>query len=177
MAKKEEKEVVEIVVEGLEEYFLMYGPGEDGDRAHIYSRYAMGDSLEQIAHDCDMSVGEILAIMRKRPAEYKETREKREMFERLRVHRSLSLIDGINLATLEGIREGTVSLDKDMMLHLSKAVKELANRHALNEGKLTANVGITEQITEVEMRRRMAAQDAAGHGLAVDDIGEVEREE
>lgn len=159
----------------LPEFFLVYGSSEDDSRAHIYSRYAMGDSLKQIAHDCGKEASEVQAIMRERPAEYKETREKREIFERLRVQRSLNLGDAINLSLLEYVHEHkSLMFDKDFMSHLGKVVKDLANRHALNEGKATVNIGITEIITDDEIRRRIAAQDEAGHGLAMDDIGEIE---
>lgn len=157
------------------EYFLVYGDPLDNSRQHIYSRYAMGDSLKQIAIDCSMEVAEVMAVMRQRPAEYKETREKREIFERLRVQRSLNLCDAINLGLLEWAHEHkSVTLDKDFMSHLSKIVKDLANRHALNEGKATVNIGITEILTDEVMRERLKAQDEAGHGLAVDDIGGAE---
>lgn len=182
MAKKKSKEAFTppaVIDDGSvstpPEYFLVYGSPGDSSRAHIYSRYAMGDSLKDIAHDCGMTKEAVQAVMRERPVEYKETKEKREIFEQLRVQRSLNLADSINLSLLEWIHAHPLTMfDKDFMSHLSKTVKDLANRHALNEGKATVNIGVTEILTDEVMRARLKAQDEAGHGLAMDDIGSVE---
>ena len=154
-----------------EEYALMFGPGPNNDRAYAYSRYAVGDPLSEIAKDSGLSIQDVLALMRQRPSEFAETKQMREDFERLRVQRSLSIIDDHNLGVLEGIQAGTVVVDKDLRKELTKMAKDLAHRHALNEGKATAHMKITDELlTDEEVRDRLKAQDEAGHGLAVDDI-------
>lgn len=155
------------------------GSGEKSSPVHIYTRYAMGDMLKQISSDHGMDEVEVLDIIRaNRPKEYPETKGSREDFEHLRVQRQLNLCDALNLAVLEMAgREPALMRDTDFAAHIARLTKVLANRHALNEGKVTEIVGITEMLTDEEMRRRMQDQDEAGDGLAVDDIGEIGSEE
>lgn len=154
-----------------------YGSADDSSPAHIYSRYAMGDMLEQICSDYRIEPVDIEAIIREQPKAYAKTKKSRQAFHDLRVQRQLSLADALNLCLLEmASREPTLMLGKDFASDITKLTKVLAHRHALNEGKVTEIIGIDEMLTDKEMRRRIQAQDEAGDGLAMDDIGETNHE-
>lgn len=149
--------------------FLVYGSSEDNSDLHIYCRYAMGDDVTAIARDYGRSVPEVMKILKSRPIDYLNTKKSREAFEKLRIHRSLSVGDKVTLEKLERM-SGQQYLDKDDLSYLAKTVKELAHRHALNEGNATHKVDIEVRSTRDEVMQRMLDEEAAGDGV---DLGET----
>lgn len=151
-----------------------YGSAEDSSPSHIYSRYAMGDMLKQIASDHNLEAGDVHAIIRDQPKDYPDTQESRKAFHHLRVQRQLSLADALNLHVLEmAAQKPEMMLNIDFASHVAKLTQVLANRHALNEGTVTSIVGLTPIMSDEDIRQQIKAQDDAGHGLAIDDIGEL----
>jgi len=156
---------------------LMFGESKDhGKAVWIYARYACGDSINVIAHDAELSVHQVYEIMKSCPAEYEETKKRREQFTGLRLVRSLSLIDAWNLKKLEELDNEVMT--PDTIKELSKLCKDLAHRVNLYEGKATEIIKSqrSDTITLEEAEARIAEAKAAGTGIDTKSLGGEDEE-
>lgn len=152
---------------------LVYGPGTEGAaRAVVYTRYAMGDRVVDIAKDSGLPVTQVYNLLRSRPTDYAKAKEEREAFSNLRTKRTVHGIDNVILRFVERLNESPeVMPSLDTIKVLGKINVDLARRDMLNDGKATDRTQVDVITSDDAIRERLRAQDEAGHGLAVDDIG------
>jgi hypothetical protein len=145
---------------------LIFGDAKQNTLAEIYSRYAMGDPVSVIAADLGCPEVTVRRMMRTRPDDYEETKKLRECFLHIRLRRSLSIIDAINLRNLEALLEGRSKLSADAIKELCKLSKDIFNRLQLQEGKATEIVSVEDKrMTIPEMEAKIKKIKAAGDGI------------
>ena len=149
-------------------YILLYGGGKDGKAEEIYARYAMGDPISKIAEDAGVSISSLYTIMQRKPDAYESSKQAREDYLRLRVRRSLCLLDAYNLRLLEDLTEGKLDPDANTMKHLATLVKDLAHRDQLYQGKATEIIRDDRVLSIEELEERIQAVKNAGDGLAIE---------
>jgi len=149
--------------------YLLYGDEKEAKVQHVYARYAMGDPVSVIAANLGIKESEVLLMMRTRPDEYEQTKLAREAFIGVRLQRSVSLVDAMNLRLLEDITENRVTPTDDQMKAISRWIKHASERLALHEGKPTSSVklDVSETLEEIEAWTKKVR--AAGNGINLTD--------
>jgi len=150
---------------------LLYGDVSDklAQLQHVYAMYAMGDPVSVIAKSLGKTEPEVHRMMKTRPDDYEATKQAREAFIGVRLQRSVSLVDAMNLKKLEDWREGRSSPTIDELKAIDKWIKHASDRLALHEGKPTSavKVDVSETLEEIEAWTKKVR--AAGNGINLVD--------